>query len=216
MDYLSERNEVLQTAREIYEAKLVSGTWGNVSRRIQGQNQMVITPSGMDYRTIALDDIALVDFDSNLVEGKFKPSIETPMHLAIYKKRPDISAIVHVHSPWATAFAVARQNIPVILEETAQVIGHPVKVASYAHCGSKELAGNVVETLAKDDKAVLLANHGLIGLGKNTSDALKVCFIAEKSAMITIYAKMLGSVNPLTPEDTCHLREEFKFYGQKK
>lgn len=216
MNYLAEHNEVLQTAREIFEAKLVNGTWGNVSRRVDGQPLMVITPSGMDYNTLTLEDMALVDFDFNLVIGEYKPSIETPLHLAIYKNRPDIGAIVHVHSPWATAFAVAGQDIPVILEETAQVIGHPIKVAGYAPCGSSELAANVINTLGKNDKALLLANHGLLGMGKNTADALRVCYIAERTAMIASYATMLGKVNTLSPGDIKLLNAEFKHYGQKK
>ncbi|MDD2585324.1 MAG: class II aldolase/adducin family protein [Syntrophomonadaceae bacterium] len=216
MKYLAERNEVLQTAQEISAAKLVNGTWGNVSRRVDEQPLMVITPSGMDYNTMTLEDMALIDFDFNLVEGEYKPSSETPLHLAIYKNRSDIGAIVHVHSPWATAFAVAHQDIPVILEETAQVIGHPVKVASYARCGSSELATNVINNLGKHDKALLLANHGLLGMGKNTADALRVCYIAEKTAMIASYATMLGAVNTLNPEDIKVLSEEFKYYGQKK
>ena len=80
------------------------------------------------------EDMVLLDGEEKVLAGKYKPSVETPLHLGIYKKRPEINAIVHVHSLYATAFAVARQNIPVILEEAAQVIGHEVRVAPYALC----------------------------------------------------------------------------------
>ncbi|MEN6326580.1 MAG: class II aldolase/adducin family protein [Syntrophomonas sp.] len=216
MQYLQQRQEVLQAAKEIYEAQLVSGTWGNVSVKVPDQSLLVITPSGMEYETLSIEDIALVDWEQKLVEGKFKPSVETPLHLEIYKKRPDIKAIVHVHSLHATAFAVARQNIPVILEETAQIIGHEIRVTTYAPCGSKQLVENTMKALGKDRKAALLANHGLIGMGADIAEALKVCYITEKTAQIAIYARTLGPLHSLRAEDIEHLQQSFKQYGQKK
>ncbi|MDD3268757.1 MAG: class II aldolase/adducin family protein [Syntrophomonadaceae bacterium] len=216
MQYLQQRQEVLQAAREIYEAQLVSGTWGNVSVKVPDQSLLLITPSGMDYDSMGIEDIALLDWEQKLVEGQFKPSVETPLHLEIYKKRPDIKAIVHVHSLYATAFAVARQNIPVILEETAQIIGHEIRVTSYAPCGSKQLVENTMKALGKDRKAVLLANHGLIGMGANMAEALKVCYIADKTAQIAIYARTLGPLHSLRADDIEHLQHNFKQYGQKK
>jgi len=216
MRYWQERRAVLQTAKDIFETGLVIGTWGNVSARVEGEPYMVITPSGMDYETLTVEDMIVVDWERNVVEGEFKPSVETPLHLEIYRKRPDISAVVHVHSPWATAFAVAGQHIPVILEETAQVIGHEVGIAAYAPCGSKQLAKNVVQALGEEKIAILLANHGLIGLGEDTASALRVCQIAEKTAMIAIYAKALGAAKALAPEDVELLNRGFKHYGQKR
>jgi L-fuculose-phosphate aldolase len=116
---------------------------------------------------------------------------------------------------FATVFAVAQQNIPVLIEETAQVIGHEIEVAPYAMCGSEELAQNTTERLGQG-RAVLLANHGLIGVGRNTAEALKVCYIAEKTAMIALYARQLGSAIPLPEDDIALLHQSFKNYGQKK
>lgn len=214
MRYVEIRREVCMTAREIYEANLVPGTWGNVSAWID--DFMVITPSGMDYGTLSPEDMVVVDSEGEVVDGFFAPSVETVLHLAIYKNRPDIRGIVHVHSPYATAFAVARRPIPVILEETAQAIGHEVPVAPYAHCGTEELAQNVVNTMGQDKKAVLLANHGLIAGDVSPSAALRVCYIAERTAMITIFSEQIGNINILTPNDIKYLSEKFKNYGQKK
>lgn len=214
MRYVEVRREVCMTAREIYEAKMVPGTWGNVSAWID--DVMVITPSGMDYGTLSPEDMVVVNSEGEVVEGFFAPSVETVLHLAIYKNRPDIRGIVHVHSPYATAFAVARRPIPVILEETAQAIGHEIPVAPYAHCGTEELAENVVKTLGQDKKAVLLANHGLIAGDVSPSAALRACYIAERTAMIAILAQQIGSINILPPEDVKCLNEKFKSYGQKK
>ncbi|HBK53089.1 class II aldolase/adducin family protein [Syntrophomonas wolfei] len=216
LQYQQERKELLQIAQEIFSSGLVSGTWGNVSLRVSGPGLMLITPSGMDYNQMEAEDMVLLDGEEKVLAGKYKPSVETPLHLGIYKKRPEINAIVHVHSLYATAFAVARQNIPVILEEAAQVIGHEVRVAPYALCGSQQLAENVLKVLGKDKRAVLLANHGLLGLGGNLPEALRVCLVAERTARIAIYSRVLGPLHSLRAEDILSLRQAFRNYGQKK
>lgn len=216
MLYSDERRLVLEAAREILANRMVIGTWGNVSMRIGGQDLAVITPSGMDYQTLTPHDMVLVNLDGQVIEGKYRPSIETPMHTALYRSRPDAGALVHVHSPYAAAFAVAGQPIPVILEETAQVIGHAIKAAPYAACGSNQLAASVVEAMGEHGKAVLLAMHGLIGLGRNLEDALKVCYIAEKTAMVALLARQLGPLPSLSDEEIEVLRQGFRAYRQEK
>lgn len=216
MLYQRERQEVLGAAQEILNAKLVIGTWGNVSRRVQGEDRFVITPSGMEYAKLSPEDMVVMDFDRNVVEGSYRPSIETPMHLAIYSHRPDVGAVVHVHSPYATAFAVANQTIPVILEETAQAIGHAIQVVPYARCGSRRLALEVAETLGEQGRAALLAMHGLVGVGKDMKDALKVCYISEKTAMVALLARQLGPLPSLTEEEIKVFHKGYKSYLQEK
>lgn len=216
MDYMNERQEVMHAVREICSAHLVSGTWGNVSSRIAGQSLMLVTPSGMDYSTMEPEDLVLVDFNQKVVDGKFKPSIETPMHIKIYQKRPDAMAIVHEHGLYTTAFAVSRKNIPVVTEESAEVIGHEIGVAAYAVCGSESLADNVVRALGFEKKAVLLANHGIISLGQSMDEALKVAQVAERTAMITVYARIMGPPHALQDKDIAQLNRLYKNYGQKK
>lgn len=215
MNFLKERREVLNTAREISTAKLVIGTWGNVSIKIENQPLMLITPSGMSYGTMSIEDIVLVDLEGNIAEGVWKPSVESPLHAEIYKARPDIGSIVHVHSTYATVFAVARKSIPVVLEETAQVIGHEIQTAPYASCGSIELAEHAVQTLG-EGQAVLLANHGIIGVGKDAATALKVCYVTEKTARVALLANILGEVTPLSPQEIRLLNLNFRNYGQEK
>lgn len=215
MQYLVERQEVLKTAQQIAKTHMVVGTWGNVSVRLDGKPWLLITPSGMNYETMTIEDIVLVDWAGNIVEGKWKPSVETPTHAAIYQQRPDVKAIVHVHSPHLTAYAVAHRTVPVILEETAQVIGREISTAPYAICGTARLAQNVVETLGSG-LAVLLANHGMIGVGKSMSEALRVCYIAEETARIALMAQSLGEVHSLAPEQIEVLHRSFAAYGQKK
>lgn len=215
MKYLKERKEVLDIAQQIFKDNLVLGTWGNVSLRIKGEPLLLITPSGMDYLTMTMEDIVLLDLDAGPVEGERTPSTETPLHTEIYRKRPDVGAVVHVHSTYASAFAAAAKSIPVILEETAQIVGHAIQTAPYAACGSDELASRAVQYLG-DGRAVLLANHGLVGVGEDLSSALKVCKIAEKTAMVYILANSLGQVNELSEQDIALLKEKFSHYGQAK
>ena len=194
---------------------MVIGTWGNVSVKIHDGSLFLITPSGMRYDTMTIEDIVLVDFSGQVEEGKWKPSVELPTHLAIYGQRPDVNAIVHVHSTYATAFAVAHRSIPVVMEETAQVIGHEIMTAPYAICGSDELAVNSVQTLGCG-QAVLLANHGLVGVGETVDAALRVCYIAEESARVALLAQTLGQICPLSADEVAALNRGFRNYGQSK
>jgi L-fuculose-phosphate aldolase len=216
MRFLQEREMVLKTAQAMSGAGLVLGTWGNVSARAGQENQIVITPSGMDYALLNSEDLVIVDFEGVIREGIYKPSVETQMHIAIYKKRPEIGGIVHVHSPHASAFAVARRSIPVILEETAQIIGHEIPVIPYAECGSDTLAELTASALCSPLRALLLANHGLICLGDDVKQALKAATIVEKTAQVALLAAQLGQVHTLTLEETENLHIKAKHYGQAK
>ncbi|HPF19707.1 MAG TPA: class II aldolase/adducin family protein [Syntrophomonas sp.] len=215
MQYLKERKQVLDVAQKIYREKMVPGTWGNVSLRVKGQPLLLITPSGMAYESMTIDDIVLLDLEGEVVEGGRVPSIEKHLHAQVYKKRPDVGAVIHVHTIHASAFAVAGKSIPVILEETAQVIGHAVQVAAYAPCGTDRLAAETVDQLGAGN-AVLLANHGLVGVGQDLPQALRVCQIAEKTAQVALLAASLGQVNELCAEDINILNKQFKDYGQNK
>jgi L-fuculose-phosphate aldolase len=215
MRFLSQRQEVLAAAREISAAHLVIGTWGNVSLKIKDEPLVLITPSGMNYQTMVIEDIVLIDLSGSVVEGKWRPSSESLLHTVIYQRRPDLGAIVHVHSVHATAFAAVRKTIPVILEETAQVIGHPIVTAPYAASGTRELAVGAAETLG-NGSAVLLANHGLVGVGKNLRSALRVCYITEETAQVACIAAQLGTVHELTVAEINDQNKRFSKYGQEK
>jgi L-fuculose-phosphate aldolase len=110
---------------------------------------------------------------------------------------------------------VSRQDIPVVLEEQAQIVGGPVKVADYAFPGSIELAESALKILGKDGSAVLLANHGLVGIGEDLTTALQICRIIERSARIILWSKPLGSPYILSPGDVTELRNNYlQTYGQ--
>jgi L-fuculose-phosphate aldolase len=207
--------EILKTGRQMLESGLVLGTWGNLSVRLAALDGFLITPSGVDYRLLSEEDLVLVDFMGRKVEGRLRPSTETLLHAAIYKNRPDVNAIVHTHSPHSSVFAVNRQEIPPVLEEFAQLVGGIIKVAAYAPPGSSELAEAAVAALG-DQRAVLLANHGLVSVGASLQEAFLVSQVVEKTAYVYLLAKMSGSPHLLSEEEAWRLRREFlESYGQK-
>ncbi|MBO8129430.1 MAG: class II aldolase/adducin family protein [Peptococcaceae bacterium] len=198
------------------QSGLVMGAWGNLSCRIAGENSIVITPSGIGYDRLSSNDMVKVDMDGKCLEGRWKPSSELKMHLAIYRSRPGVHAVVHTHSPYASALAVAREEIPPILEELVLSVGGGVKVAGYAPAGSVELADAVVTAL-QEGNAALLANHGVVGLGTTPEEAFVVCQTVEKAAQVYVLARQIGKPAILSEQEVLELRESCaRNYGQKQ
>ena len=201
------RQAVVEAGRQMFERGLVAGTWGNISIRSDSGDQIAVTPSGRPYTELQPADIVLVSPDGHLLAGQ-RPSSELPLHLAIYAARPDVFAVVHTHSIYATACAVARETIPPCLEEMVQAVGGGVKVAEYALPGTAELARNAVQALA-DRTAVLLANHGAVACGPNLSETLLIAELVEKAAQIHAIAAQFGGARRLGEEDIRLMR---RFY----
>lgn len=209
MDNLSAvRAEVVQTGLALLERGLVAGTWGNVSIRVPGEALVAVTPSGRDYRSLSPEEIVIVDLQGNKVAGTLKPTSELLVHLGIYARRADIGAIIHTHSVFASAYAVARRPLPPVIEDMVQMSGGTVEVAAYALPGTTELAANAVAALG-DRQAVLLANHGVVGCGRTADEALLTCELVEKGAKVYLYANMLGGAWILDSGDVAAMR---RFY----
>ncbi|ADL07146.1 class II aldolase/adducin family protein [Thermosediminibacter oceani] len=208
------KQKVVEYGEKIVKEGLVVATWGNISARNGHDDVFVITPSGMSYTILEPDDIVEVDINGNPLSPGRKPSVETPMHAAIYRARPDVRAIIHTHSTNACACAVARMDIPCIMEDMACMVGGPVKVADYAPTGSQELARNVVKALG-DRNAVLLANHGVVTVGRDLEEAFKLSLLVEKSAEIFIKAKLIRFPFSLNESEVQFLRNFYRTsYGQ--
>jgi L-fuculose-phosphate aldolase len=208
------KEQVIEIGKKLVDYGLVVATWGNISCRDLKKNQFIITPSGMPYHELKPGDLVTLNAEGGVVEGKRKPSTEALLHLEIYQARPDVAAVIHTHSSSACAFAVVQEPIPPVLEEAAQLIGGPVEVARYAMPGSRELARNGVKAL-ENRNAALLANHGVVGVGRSLNEALTVVLLVEKLAKVFLQAKMLGTPHILDDLETKILRENFlKNYGQ--
>jgi len=210
------KNEILSVGCTMLDKGLVTGTWGNISARIPDTQLLAVTPSGKNYREITADDIVVVDYTGMIIAGEFKASSELPLHLAIYKARMDIQAIVHTHSVFASACAVAHKGIPPIIEDLIQLVGGSVDVAAYALPGTDLLAQYVVEALGQKN-AVLLANHGVVGCGQSLLEAMLACELVEKAAQIFIYAHQIGGPQVLSGEDVAVMHQFYaEYYRQRQ
>ncbi len=198
----NEKRIVLEASQRMLEKGLVVGTSGNVSLRLPSENGrelLAITPNRRYYDSLTPDDIQVIDFEGEPVEGELIPSVETMLHIGIYQARKKIHAIIHTHSVFASAISVAGLEIPVILDDQITFLGGEIKLAEYALPGSQELVENVVAALGERN-AVLLPNHGAVGIGRTMRDAFTACELVEKTAKIYFLALSLGKVNPLTAE----------------
>lgn len=202
------KTKIIQIGREIINTGLVAGTWGNISAWDDSKDGFWITPSAMDYLSLQEEDLVLMNLQGDILEGARKPSSEEQLHRVIYKRRKDIKGIVHTHSIFATAHAVARVSLPGLVEDFAMIVGERVNVADYYLAGTEELAEASAQVLGNNN-AVFLANHGLVGVGRSVEEALKVCQIVEKSAQIHIMSRMLGNPFPLSDESLDILRSKY-------
>lgn len=197
-----EKRLVLETSQKMLERRLVVGKSGNVSLRLPpegGRELLAITPTSRYYDLLDVNDIQVIDFETEPVEGELPPSSETLLHIGIYRARKNINAVIHTHSVFASAISVARLDIPAILDDQVTFIGGEIRLAAYALPGSEEVVNHVVAALG-DRNAVLLPNHGAIGIGRTMGEALTVCELLEKTAKIYLCALALGKVNPLPAE----------------
>lgn len=187
------RKLIIETGIALAERKLILGSWGNISMKIE-KDCFAITPSGRSYDQLTPDDIVIVNSAGTKLAGSRIPSTEIKMHLALYASNPEFHAIIHIHSTYASAVSAMRQEIPPFIEDMVQVIGGSLKCAEYALAGSAELAKNAVAA-TKGSNAALLANHGAICCGKTIREALNIADIVEKSAQIfCITAPMGGGI----------------------
>jgi L-fuculose-phosphate aldolase len=200
------KKQIVQTGRDMAAAAMMVGHWGNISARIHGTDIVVITPSGFKKGELKTEDIIVLETGGKILEGEHKPSVETAMHLTIYEKKPEVDAIVHTHSPMATAIGIAGIGIPIITVELLFIVGGDVPLAKYRPAGSKILGDAVVKAL-KNTNACLMQNHGVIAVGPNLSLALYRAMIVEDSAKLFIYANSLGKVRVITPSELKTARE---------
>jgi L-fuculose-phosphate aldolase len=164
----------------------------------------------MEYDELSVEDVVIVTADGSPSEGRRRPSSELPLHLAVFAARPDVGAIVHTHSPFATAFSTARREIPAVHYVLAPLVapGHDrLRVAPYATFGTEELARGAATTLA-DDNACLLANHGAVAVGRTLASAFARAERVEELAMLAWRAEQIGGPVLLTADDLDRAREQ--------
>ena len=212
MSEMALRAEIVAVAQAIDKAGFCPSKSGNVSARFEGG--LLITPSGLPYAQTRPEDLIHLSLDGTILNGARKPSSEWPFHVEIYKARPDAQAIVHTHSPRATALSSARRGIPAFHYMIALCGGADVRCAEYATFGTPELAENAVKAL-EGRKAVLLANHGVIALGQTLAGAHTI--VAEVENLAGQYLDLLASgLEPVILDEAEMSRVSAKFAGYGK
>lgn len=201
------RQEVLEKAKQMVVDGLAYGAGGNISAQDPETGMIAITPSAVEYARMDIEDIVIIDEHGKVIEGKWKPTSEAPMHTIFYRERDDIRAVVHTHAPYASVFAIINEPVPMVVTEAALCIGGPVHVAPYARPGTDELARIVLETMG-DSVSVLLEQHGMISVGHNLSEAYASTIATEVSARLTVFARSMGAT-PLAMDlkEVVELRE---------
>jgi L-fuculose-phosphate aldolase len=194
------RFEIIRVMKTLYDKGLVSALGGNVSARIPGSDSIWITPSGVFKGDLKPDDLIKISLDGDVIEGFMRPSVEWPMHTAIYRVRPDINAVIHAHNPITTGLALAGIELKPITVE-AVVTLRSVPVVPFAYPGTDELAKLVAERV-KGVRALILQNHGVVALGYNLVEAEAIVETLEEVAITQLVAILVsgGREPPTIPE----------------
>lgn len=191
------KKEVAYFMRRLYSKNLTTTSGGNISCR-PDDDSLLITPSATDKGRMKSDQIIVMTMKGTIRKSTLKPSIETGMHIAIYKKRPDIKAIVHAHPPVASAFTALHRSINCTLTSEARAILGVPRLAPYALMGTPLLA-EIVADHALDAGVILLENHGIICLGNTLLEAFDRMEVLEAAAKMTLITELLKEKKELNP-----------------
>jgi L-fuculose-phosphate aldolase len=211
---IEEREKIVEYGVRLLKANLTKGTAGNLSIYNREKGLIAITPSGIPYDRIRLEDIVIINLDGKVIDGYNSPSSEYQLHKIFYENREDISAMVHSHSRFATTLACLNWNLPP-LHYMVAVAGIDVRCARYATFGTKELALNAYEAMI-DRKAVLLANHGLLAGDMSIEKAFNIAEEIEFCCELYYRAKSIGDPILLHREEMVKMTDKFQNYGQFK
>ena len=186
--YENAKNLIVETARQLTNKGYLMATGGNLSVRIADLSVFAITPSNYDYLKMLPDDICVLDFKLNSLEGTRKPSVESGMHAAIYKARPDVNAIVHTHQVYASALTLIRTPIPALFDEQTRFLGRSVKIIPYAPSGTGMLADTIARRIRDHNNAYMMQNHGALVFGHDMERAVHNVEILEKCSLAYLLA----------------------------
>jgi L-ribulose-5-phosphate 4-epimerase len=184
----SAKKQVVETAQKLVQKGYLMATGGNLSTRITGQDAFAITPSNFDYLKMTNEDVCILDFDLNIIEGDLKPSVESAMHGAIYQARADVNAVVHTHQVYASALTLIKASIPALFDEQARFLGRSVDIIPYAPSGTGFLKNTVAKHVKNHNNAFMMQNHGALVFGHDMERAVHNVEILEKCALAYLLA----------------------------
>ena len=209
---IQERQEIAHFGRKLLSAQLTTGSGGNLSIINRIQNLIAIKPSGIDYQVMKPEDIVVVSPDGEIVQGSLKPSSEIHFHLRLYQARTDVHAILHTHQVYATTLACLHWELPAV-HYLVGFSGDKVPLAPYATYGAPELAENIITAIGNYN-ACLMANHGLVAVGRSLEAAFNTAEQIELAAHIFLLSKSVGAPIILGENEMKIVIEKFKSYGQ--
>jgi L-fuculose-phosphate aldolase len=204
------RAEIVSACQELVQAGLVVGTAGNVS--VRDGDLVAVTPSGVRYAALTPELVGVHQLDGTAVEAPLAPTSELPLHLAVYRARPEVGAVVHTHPPAATALSALVDEVPAVHYYTA-LFGGGVRVARYAAYGTDELAGHVVRALA-GRTGCLMASHGAVTVGPDLAAALDKSLYLEWLCDVYLRAASAGTPRLLPPAEIAAVAARLAGYGQ--
>lgn len=225
------REEVFSANLALPKHGLVTFTWGNVSAIDREQGLVVIKPSGVNYDVMQASDMVVVDMEGNIVEGKKRPSSDTPTHLALYRQYPDIGGIVHTHSTHATAWAQAGRAIPAFGTTHADYFhgaipcSRPLTAAEVEEAYELNTGRVIIETIGEVDPmgipGILVSEHAPFAWGKSADDAVHNAVVLEEVARMALFTVMLNPHRPPVSNfllDKHYLRKHgaHAYYGQSE
>src|SRR5512133_947418 len=182
------KQQIVETCHILVAKGYLMATGGNVSMRIPGQQAFAVTPSDYDYLKMTANDVCVLDFTLNVLEGRLKPSVESAMHGAIYQTRPDVNAVIHTHQAYVSALTLIKAPIPALFDEQARFLGRSVDIIPYAPSGTGLLKNAVAKHIRNHNNAFMMQNHGALVFGHDMERAVHNVERLEKCAMAYLLA----------------------------
>jgi ribulose-5-phosphate 4-epimerase/fuculose-1-phosphate aldolase len=204
-DFINYRQKIVDYAKDLSLKGFLSATGGNLSVRIQEIEGMAITPSNYDYMKMTPGDICVLNLELGQLAGERKPSVESAMHAAIYRMRPDVNAIIHTHQVFPSTLGIIGKPIPALFDEQIIFLGRSVKIIPYFPSGTTALARTVAEYMSDHNNAYLMANHGALLLAGDMERAMHNVFVLEKCAVAYLLALCTGENISEIPSEACEL-----------
>ena len=184
------KEELVNISRRCYRKNLITATGGNISCRIPNSNQILIKASGSAFSDMTISDVVQIDLDGNMIDGNKQVSKEWRFHAGIYKVRPDVNVVIHVHPPFATAVAANHDSLPMVTNHAKAYLKY-VPTIGTAPSGSEELAHMVIEQFKDPERvAILMKEHGIITVGNDFYKAFYLAEMLEDTAKIALLSKL--------------------------
>lgn len=206
--------EVCKYNKALLTNGLVTMTSGNVSGKDSNTGFAVVKPSGVDFDGLTPEMMVVTDLNGNIIEGSYKPSVDTATHLYVYRNMPHVCSVIHTHSNYATAFAALGMPIPVYLTAIADEFGCEIPVSDYAKIGGEEIGEQIVSKIG-NSLAILMRSHGVFTIGKTVKEAFKAAVMVEDVAKTVHLALTLGKPEVIPPDEVTRAYKRYQEkYGQ--